>query len=168
MSLSNSAKKWIEDSDEKFSTNFFYEDDGEKNMAAAQKYIDENGKSWDLFPVFSGCRSLGEGWYAPAIDELKDIVKAINGDVGKLNEKQLKVVEKTIKSHKGDALRQKILTKVTDPWNMLSSTEGEQGMVQQIAFIPAFIGKGKFEVMSLPKSQGGKMLGLGSRAVHKF
>ena len=137
-------------------------------MAAAQKYIDENGKSWDLFPVFSGCRSLGEGWYAPAIDELKDIVKAINGDVGKLNEKQLKVVEKTIKSHKGDALRQKILTKVTDPWNMLSSTEGEQGMVQQIAFIPAFIGKGKFEVMSLPKSQGGKMLGLGSRAVHKF
>ena len=33
MSLEKCAKKWINDGDEKFSTNAYFEDDGEKNMA---------------------------------------------------------------------------------------------------------------------------------------
>ena len=44
MSLNICSKKWLDDSDDKLSTNCFYEDDGEKNMAVAEKYINENGK----------------------------------------------------------------------------------------------------------------------------
>lgn len=79
MSLKKSAKKWRDGGDEKFSTNAYYEDDGEKNMAVIEKYINANGKSWSMFPYFEWCRSLGQGWYAPATDELKNILKAING-----------------------------------------------------------------------------------------
>lgn len=168
MSLSNCSKKWIDDTDEKFNTNCFYEDDGEKNMAVIEKYINENGKSWSMFPFFEWCRSLGSGWYAPAVDELKDIVKTINGDEGKINEKCLKNVEKTIKANKGDGLRQKIMGRTANPWNMLSSTEAENGFVNILMFEDAIVGKGKFKIKPWPKGTGGKMVSLGSRAVRKF
>ena len=168
MSLNICSKKWLDDSDDKLSTNCFYEDDGEKNMAVAEKYINENGKTWSMFPFFEWCRNLGDGWYAPAIDEVKDIVKTINGDIGKINEKQIKVVEKTLKANKGDGLRQKIMGKTSNPWNLLSSTEGEQGFVNGVMFQSAIVGKGKFVVFPWQKGAGGKMVSLGSRAVHKF
>ena len=44
--------------------------DGKKNMAAIEKYIAENGLSWDDFPAFKWCRDKGEGWYLPSIEEL--------------------------------------------------------------------------------------------------
>lgn len=168
MSLNTCSKKWIGDSDAKLDTNCFYEDDGEKNMAVAQQYIEENGKTWAFFPFFEWCRSLGPGWYAPAIEELKYVAKAINGDMGKENSKQIKEVEDVIKSNGGDALRQKILGKSTHPFNMLSSTEGEHGYVQILMFQSAIVGKGKFVIFPWQKGAGGKMVSMGSRAVHKF
>ena len=133
-----------------------------------KQYIEENGKTWAFFPFFEWCRSLGPGWYAPAIEELKYVAKAINGDMGKENSKQIKEVEDVIKSNGGDALRQKILGKSTHPFNMLSSTEGEHGYVQILMFQSAIVGKGKFVIFPWQKGAGGKMVSMGSRAVHKF
>ena len=166
MSLDKCAKKWLDGKDEKFSTNAYYEDDGEKNMAVIQKYIEENGKSWSMFPYFEWCRSHGEGWYAPATDELKDILKTINGSEGKYNASFMKKVAKVLKKHKGQ------------PHAMFSSTEGDAGMVYTMFFkqniASALIGvggpKGEFLVQSMPKTHtGGKFANMyGSRAIHKF
>lgn len=179
MSLERCAKKWLDDGDEKFNTNAYYEDDGEKNMAVIEKYIKENGKSWSMFPYFEWCRSLGEGWYAPAIDELKDILKAINGDEGKYNKKFMKKVAKTIKKHKGDGLTDnRVYMGSKAPFFMYSSTEGEAGTVYALMFkqniSSALIGvggpQGKFLFECMLKTQtGGKFANTyGSRAVHKF
>lgn len=190
MSLKKSAKKWLSDSDEKSETAAFFEDDGEKNMAAIEKYIEENGKSWEIFPFFEWCRSLGEGWYAPATDELKDILVTINGGEGKYNAKFMKVITKTLKKAKGDGLVNGGMTGTNNPQWMLSSTETGGGMVYALQFQEStsssisrnLVGgfgfgakgkgtpKGDFKVSPWTKKQtGGKFAGtFGSRAVHKF
>lgn len=177
MSLEKSAKKWLDGGDEKFSTNAYFEDDGEKNMAVIQKYINENGKSWDMFPYFQWCRSLGDGWYAPALDELKDILKAINGGEGKYNAKYMKAITKTLKKHKGDGLINSGYFGSKEPQWMYSSTEGDAGMVYVMHFkrnLASQFGiggvKGDFIVESWTKTvTGGKFSNVyGSRAVHKF
>lgn len=178
MSLDKCAKKWLDGGDEKFSTNAYYEDDGEKNMAVIEKYINENGKSWSMFPYFEWCRSLGAGWYAPAVDELKDILKAINGGEGKYNAKFMKKITKVLKKHKGDGLIDGGYFGTKNPHMMYSSTEGDAGMVHTLWFkqniASAIIGiggpKGNFVIESMPKTHtGGKFSNqYGSRAVHKF
>lgn len=178
MSLDKCAKKWLDGKDEKFSTNAYYEDDGEKNMAVIQKYIEENGKSWSMFPYFEWCRSHGEGWYAPATDELKDILKTINGSEGKYNASFMKKVAKVLKKHKGDGLIDSGYFGTKQPHAMFSSTEGDAGMVYTMFFkqniASALIGvggpKGEFLVQSMPKTHtGGKFANMyGSRAIHKF
>lgn len=177
MSLKKCAKKWLDDGDEKFTTNAYYEDDGEKNMAVIEKYINENGKSWSMFPYFEWCRSLGEGWYAPATDELKDILNAINGGEGKYNAKFMKKITKTLKKADGDGLINSGFAGSKEPQWMYSSTEGDAGKVFVMRFdrsIASQFGiggvKGKFIVESWIKTQtGGKFANVyGSRAVHKF
>lgn len=177
MSLDKCAKKWLDDKDEKFSTNAYYEDDGEKNMAVIEKYITENGKSWAMFPYFEWCRNHGEGWYAPALDELKDILNAINGGTGKYNAKYMKQITKTLKKHKGDGLIDSGYFGTKQPHSMYSSTEGDAGMVYTLFFkqniSSALLGgtpKGDFLIESMLKTQtGGKFAnGYGSRAIRKF
>lgn len=53
--------------------------DGEVNMQAMERYISENGLSWNDFPAFEWCRKQGAGWYLPAIDELLHIFANYNG-----------------------------------------------------------------------------------------
>ena len=177
MSLDKCAKKWLDDKDEKFNTNAYYEDDGEKNMAVIEKYIKENGKSWAMFPYFEWCRNHGEGWYAPALDELKDILNAINGGTGKYNAKYMKQITKTLKKHKGDGLIDSEYFGTNQPHSVYSSTEGDAGMVYTLFFkqniSSALLGgtpKGDFLIESMLKTQtGGKFAnGYGSRAVRKF
>lgn len=178
MSLEKSAKKWIDGGDEKFSTNAYFEDDGEKNMAVIEKYINDNGKSWDMFPYFQWCRSLGSGWYAPALDELKDILKTINGGEGKYNAKFMKKITKLLKKHKGDGLIDGGYFGNKNPQMMYSSTEGDAGMVYTLVFKENLASmlvrmggpKGRFVIESWQKTTtGGKLANqFGSRAVHKF
>lgn len=186
MSLDYCAKKWLDEKDEKFNTNAYHEDDGEKNMAIIEQYIKENGKSWDMFPFFSWCRSLGAGWYAPAADELRDILNAINGGAGSYNAKTMKAITKTLKKHKGDGLISSGYGGSKCPLWMYSSTEGDAGMVFTLMFKEStssqlmrglaggIMGsptpKGEFIVESTTKTHtGGKFVKLyGSRAVHKF
>ena len=186
MSLDHCAKKWLNDKDEKFNTNAYHEDDGEKNMAIIEKYINDNGKTWEMFPFFNWCRSLGEGWYAPATDELREILNTINGGVGSYNAKNMKAVIKTLKKHKGDDLISSGYGGSKCPLWMYSSTEGDAGMVFSLMFkekassqlvrgmASGIMGsptpKGEFIIESITKTHtGGKFAKVyGSRAVHKF
>lgn len=179
MSLDRCKKAWIKGTKKNLSTNAFHEDDGEKNMNELQKYITENGSSWEEFPVFAWARSLGEGWYIPASDELKDILVAINGGTGKYNNKHMKPITKLLKKKKGDGLIDSGFQSSKFPCAMFSSTEGDDGKAIAMRFKPnglsmlTSIGspKGEFIIDNMPKS--GAETGLykvvyGSRAVHKF
>lgn len=53
--------------------------DGRENVAAVERYIAENGLSWEDFPAFKWCRDLGDGWYLPAVDELLQVGFIYNG-----------------------------------------------------------------------------------------
>ena len=189
MSLERCGKKWLKDSDEKFGTAAFYEDDGQKNMDALQGYINENNLSWELFPLFEWARSLGEGWYIPATDELAYILQTINGGEGKFNKKYMKNVSKSIKKADGDKLMDSGFGAAHDnhPYIMYSSTEADGGTVYMLYFqesmgsmakkaISSMGGlgtltgktpKGEFKIQAMPKNIGGKSM-YGSRAVHKF
>ena len=181
MSLDYCAKRWLDGGDEKFNTNAYFEDDGQKNMEVIQKYINDNGKSWEMFPFFNWCRSLGDGWYAPASDELKDILNAINGGVGKYNAKYMKAITKNLKKHKGKGLISSGYGGSKNPLYMYSSTESDAGMVYVLMFkestssqlmrgIAGGTPKGEFVIDNMLKTHtGGKFAKLyGSRAVHKF
>lgn len=45
--------------------------DGWRNRLVLERFVRESGLSWSLFPACDWCRSLGPGWYLPAVDELK-------------------------------------------------------------------------------------------------
>lgn len=66
MSFEATTAQWLKNKDLKYSTNAFYDDDGEKNMKAIETCIKENNITWNDFPVFAWARSLGEGWYIPS------------------------------------------------------------------------------------------------------
>ncbi len=186
MSLDKCAKKWLKDKDAKFNTNAFHEDDGEKNMAVIEEYLKENGQTWEIFPYFEWCKSLGEGWYAPAADELRDILKMINGGEGKYNAKHMKKINKLIKKNKGDGLINSGYMGSNCPQSMYSSTESDGGMVYTLYFKENMSSallrrdfafglvkskpKGEFVVESVLKTYtGGKFANaFGSRAVKKF
>lgn len=173
MSLDKCGKRWLKDKDELFSTNAYFEDDGEKNMAVIENYINENGKSWDMFPYFQWCRNHGEGWYAPAADELRDILNAINGGSGKYNAKYMKEITKVLKKHKGDGLIDGGIMGSKFPYFMYSSTEGDAGEVFTL-FLKQNVSsqilggtpKGEFLIESMKKTFANGIYG--SRAVHKF
>lgn len=50
------------------------ENDGSKNMEAVKNYVVQNNKTLEMFPAFKACEDMGEGWYYPAINELKCII----------------------------------------------------------------------------------------------
>lgn len=79
--------------------------DGERNMATLEAYIAANNLSWDHFPAAAWCRSRGEGWYLPAIDELLAIAFHFNGDNRTIfNRKARQKVNNTLKEHGGKRL----------------------------------------------------------------
>ena len=56
--------------------------DGRKNMAAIEQYISQYGGE---FPIYNWCKSLGEGWYLPAINEVYDAWISVFGGEGALD-----------------------------------------------------------------------------------
>ncbi len=137
MSLEESDEDWIEDKSLAVETNAFYEDDGMKNMQAIERYVVENNLSWDCFPLFKWARSLGNGWYIPAREELMTIWKNMNGgnlDFNKEGRAFWKAYNKVIKENGGDQLFCKNFS--TSGFKMLcgmiSSTETEGGKVYVI------------------------------------
>lgn len=183
MSLVRSGERWLKDKNAKFSTGAFDEEDGTKNMEAVIKYIEENGKSWEDFPLFNWCRSLGKGWYIPAKNELNDILLAINGDIEMYHEKNVQAFSKKIVKAKGKKLIDDGIGGTKTIFRIYSSTETENGSVYMLYFIENIgssaknlvlgnIGtkKGKLVLLPISKTgfQGGSLGGNGSRAVYKF
>ena len=177
MSIARCGEPWLADKEAKFETSAFYEDDGEKNMKAIERYIEEQNQQWEDFPFFKFCHELGEGWYAPANEELTALINFINnGDGMKYKHKNIKELNKILRNAGGDALWGALKT----PSLYFSSTEAEKGYAyamvfeQNIAHAMSGAGifgtKGRYVLRPVLKAMpGGKALsGIGSRAVHKF
>lgn len=49
-------------------------DDGMMNTKSLFNYAVNNNISLDEFPVYKWCASLGNGWYIPAVEELKEFI----------------------------------------------------------------------------------------------
>lgn len=135
MSLQSSKARWIADNDLKFETTAFYEDNGVKNMEIIAKYIDENGKSWNDFPLFAWARSLGEGWYIPSKNETLEIWKNINGGTLTYSKSVFKRFDKAQRKFGGDNLVDtRFYIGSKQPWWWYTSTEAEEGAVFSVQF----------------------------------
>lgn len=135
MSLKSTNAKWCSNKDYKFETSAFYEDDGEKNMAAIDKFIKENNASWEEFPLFQWARSLGEGWYIPAKDETLQLWRNINGGSNVYNPKVFKAFNKNQKSYGGDSFFQpQFGIGMKQPWAWVTSTEADGGNAYAVQF----------------------------------
>lgn len=82
-------------------TDAFDANDGEKNMMAIEKCIQETGKTWEDFPIFQAAHNIGEGWYIPAKAELEALVKAVNGGSMTYDKKSTAVFAKSLKKAGG-------------------------------------------------------------------
>jgi hypothetical protein len=47
---------------------------GRENTNAVFQFVEENNVNISEFPVFAWCKSLGEGWYVPAVNELEQFI----------------------------------------------------------------------------------------------
>lgn len=175
MSLTCASERWT-DGDLKFETKAFYEDDGQKNMAEIEKYINNSGKSWKDFDLFEWARSLGEGWYIPSSDELLTVMKSINGGSLVYDVKKIQAFDKLIKKGKGKPMISGMPGQPKTFAVMMTSTEVEGGFINSLniretgASIAkrALVGgnqKGDFTMVSTVKNAG---MGTRSRAVYKF
>lgn len=169
VSLDKFKGKWSSDKKAKFETNAFFEDDGQKNMDAIAKFIEESGNSWSLFPYYEWCRNKGEGWYAPALDEMKDLIIAINGSIGKYVAENWRAFESVIVSHNGESLFGSVeLPKGgKSPHTMFTSTEANKGKIYAFGIVQTSpFADPKVMFGELKKTT--KVIDIRSRAIHKF
>ena len=129
------GNKWCTKEQANNTINCYDEKDGAVNMETIATYIKDNDASWDEFPLFQWARSLGEGWYIPASDELKLLAKAINGGE-EYSEKNINKFAKILKKEKGQGFINKGLGHPDDFMNIYSSTEmrDSQGLVFSLFF----------------------------------
>lgn len=111
--------------------------DGRKNMAAIEQYIAQYGGS---FPTYEWCRSLGQGWYLPAINETYDawIVGWAGGEAtDTYDQDRFLAMNDIVKRNGGDKMT---VTGDNMPLGMTSSTiftidhpkKGEQNMLYYV------------------------------------
>lgn len=169
VSLDRFNGKWTVDKKTYYETNAFFEDDGQKNMEEIAKYVEETGRNWSTFPFFEWCRNKGEGWYAPALDELRDLVTALNGSMGTYNSSNYIKFDQVILDHGGESVFSTIDYPLAGkmPFTLLSSTEGSKGKVfASGVFATSPFADPKVIVGEIKKSI--PATGVGARAVHKF
>ena len=177
--------KWCKKEQANNTINCYDEKDGAVNMETIATYIKDNDASWDEFPLFQWARSLGEGWYIPASDEIKLLAKAINGGE-EYSEKNINKFAKILKKEKGQGFINKGLGHPDDFMNIYSSTEmrDSKGLVFTLFFQESSGSKfgtamlGKFakrkgKLILAPQYKDTNILTEGfktdfGRAVHKF
>lgn len=59
--------------------------DGKANTDEVFRFVDVNGIDLSEFPAFEWCRSLGEGWYIPAVGQLEQFVNYWLGNENELD-----------------------------------------------------------------------------------
>lgn len=181
MSFDGDGSRWC-NKDVKLNVGATDMDDGEKNMERVANFIEKKGLSWEDFPIFNWARSLGEGWYIPAYNELKEMAENINGgSLDKYSEKNFKAIGKIAKKNGGKDFTGGAMGK-SDLLTMYSSTESEIGAFSLkfkestgskitssiLRFGKMGARKGKLVLdQNLKTMSGGGMMAR-SRAVHKF
>lgn len=97
---------WCANSVDKIGIGMFDENDGMRNLMILTEFIESgvNEKAvWEKYPVYAACLELGEGWYVPAINELKYIVEYMcGGDITRFTDLAAKEFEETIVGLGGD------------------------------------------------------------------
>ena len=79
ISLDQTSLAWCRDRNAGYVTGADSKADGALNMEALARFIEREGLAWEDFPAFDWCRSKGEGWYLPAVDEWLQIGFNYNG-----------------------------------------------------------------------------------------
>ena len=92
--------------------------DGRENMEAVARFIAGNALSWSDFPAFDWCRSKGDGWYLPALNEVWMMGTTYNG--GSRN-----IPNKNIRKKFNEALKSNGGKQVNNIMFYLSSTESD-------------------------------------------
>ena len=152
------------------------EDDGMNNMKKVEDYITSNNLTWDCFPLFEWARSLGEGWYIPAKNEMETIIKAMNGgSLEGFNSENWEIYNSNAKLKKGvsffylDGHLASFLTS-TEAQGDNTNSVYQMFMVQKFgnAILQNHVGgyqKGNFKMITSSKTF---LSGTFSRAIHKF
>lgn len=192
MSLQGSKEKWTSDKRFDFETNAFNEEDGQKNMDAIAKYVESGKASWTDFPLMNWARSLGNGWYIPSKQEALTIMKNMNSgvDAYKWNtnltflffirihpKNDFEKFDEMQREYGGEKLVDDGFAGTYAPFTMMTSTEGEGGMVYGAQFdktsVKGALTQGlpgtttKFAVTLMSKRPP-LMTGIKSRAIRKF
>lgn len=186
MSMAAGEKlKWCTNKKLDNSTSAFYEDDGQKNMEAIDKFISDGEATPEEFPLFTWAKSLGEGWYIASKDETEKIWVNMNGgcDSYKVPSTTLEPLNNPINkfdkaqrelggAHLVDT-RFKVGTRA--PYYWFTSTESDGGSVLVMSYVNSLNAKDvlltgfkatKMGVVPLKKhfSNSSYM----TRAIHKF
>lgn len=95
-------------------------EDGLKNMEAVERFIAGKGLSWSDFPAFDWCRSKGDGWFLPSINELWRLGTVYNGGSRTVFKRSVrKSLNDILKANGGKALNNIMLyhssTEASDP-----------------------------------------------------
>lgn len=130
MSAEVTIAPWCKNEKLYYTTTAFDEKNGEKNMETITQYINSGKATWDDFPAFKWVKSLGEGWYIPAVDELQEAFVNLNGETMVVNHKKISQIEAFIMDYWGKNVNEVFL------WgddarryicSILSSTESPVG-----------------------------------------
>lgn len=96
MSLDEACLEWCDDKNRDMElVGAASATDGRENMESVAKYIARKGVSWDYFPAFRWCRSKGEGWYLPALNEIWSAGNMYLGGSRKVANRRLRKVFNT-------------------------------------------------------------------------
>ncbi|MDR3327944.1 MAG: hypothetical protein LBT04_07495 [Prevotellaceae bacterium] len=68
-------RNWCSDNSYYEETQAYSTTDGMYNMQQIENYIAAGNANWDDFPMFQWARSLGYGWYLPAVDEVRELIE---------------------------------------------------------------------------------------------
>jgi hypothetical protein len=132
-------------------------ENGRDNTEAVFRFVKENGLNINDFPATAWCKSLGEGWYIPAIEELEKFIKWWLGNEMEMNwddEDDAAVsVSETVFSKQ---INRKILDAGGIPFinGAFTSTENANGKLSVFSFNQA---KGYWQFGKVSKTNVGKM-----------
>lgn len=105
--------------------------DGWENMKKLEQAIEQNHLKWEDFPAFDYCRSLGQGWYLPAIEELMcmwNLIGEVPERYGFRFERQMKELSAALEAVGSYPLAKLYLH------DYLSSTEANAGYVYKLSY----------------------------------
>lgn len=105
--------------------------EGIENMRKLEAYIASNALSWSDFPAFEWCRSKGDGWYLPSINEVWLLGTVYNGGSRVATKKKVrKYFNDVLRANGGKPLNNLMFylssTESNDKYSFYSHMNGEK------------------------------------------